>query len=491
MDRSYPIEKAETTGEAATRHESSSSKKRPHNGGSEESKEGAGMPKKKSSKRAKTAAKCKAKDPSLEFISSPLSCPMVISAKSFFDHDLQVAFPFEVHIGPIHGWRTLSKLAVRGTKQSGGKIAPNQCIGLFEPRSHEVVPCFDSPVHHSSINNVAKLVEAAFVLKGVTGYREDTDCGLVRYLLFSVETSSGKVQLTIVLNKLVPVAETQKGEGGKRKVKDEEEEEVMRSVVEWLTSKKRKEQFHSIWLHYHPATRHDNSITGRLENSWRCVFGDDMLRECMSTILILNEADNPELQPVCSKLMPQLCFPPNVFRQANLQGFAKIIASIRSFIPRKCRCIELYGGVGTIGLNLLDLVKKLQCSDENPYNVHCFDRAVNDLVATSGKAKYRKRATYLNSSAKERALSGDFELFDLLLVDPPRKGLDVEVIDALLATHSLTRLVYVSCGFKAFVNDCQRIIGSGSGWSLVFAEGHVLFPGADHIETLAVFDRTV
>jgi len=169
-------------------------------------------------------------------------------------------------------------------------------------------------------------------------------------------------------------------------------------------------------------------------------------------------------------------------------GFANIISSIRPYVLKKSRCIELYGGVGTIGLNLLDLVGKLQCSDENPYNVACFERCVQDLIASTGKAKYRKRARYLNSPAKERALSGDFENFDLLLVDPPRKGLDVEVIDALLTSCSLTRLIYVSCGFKAFINDCAQITSSGS-WRLIHAEGHVLFPGADHIETLAVFDK--
>ena len=31
--------------------------------------------------------------------------------------------------------------------------------------------------------------------------------------------------------------------------------------------------------------------------------------------------------------------------------------------------------------------------------------------------------------------------------------------------------------------------GAGGGWSLVHAEGHVLFPGSDHLETLAIFDR--
>ena len=62
------------------------------------------------------------------------------------------------------------------------------------------------------------------------------------------------------------------------------------------------------------------------------------------------------------------------------------------------------------------------------------------------------------------------------------------------------RLIYVSCGFKSFQRDASFLLGGagggggagaggGGGWRLVHAEGHVLFPGSDHLETLAIFDR--
>ena len=95
---------------------------------------------------------------------------------------------------------------------------------------------------------------------------------------------------------------------------------------------------------------------------------------------------------------------------------------------------------------------------------------------------------YRNSAAKNQALSGQFENFNVLIVDPPRKGLDVEVVTALLHSKTLTRLIYVSCGFKGFARDALTILASGC-WKIVHAEGHVLFPGSDHIETLAIFDR--
>ena len=44
----------------------------------------------------------------------------------------------------------------------------------------------------------------------------------------------------------------------------------------------------------------------------------------------------------------------------------------------------------------------------------------------------------------------------------------------------------MSCGFKAFQRDCRELLNGG--WELRHAEGHILFPGADHIESLAIFE---
>ena len=123
-----------------------------------------------------------------------------------------------------------------------------------------------------------------------------------------------------------------------------------------------------------------------------------------------------------------------------------------------------------------------------------------------------------------RHRGGSSDGAEVVIVDPPRKGLDPEVLDALTATAVHTgqpssypsRLIYISCGFKAFVRDASRLLGlAGSPsssrrgkkalgkkalsarvskkalgkWRIVHAEGHVLFPGADHVETVAIFER--
>jgi tRNA/tmRNA/rRNA uracil-C5-methylase (TrmA/RlmC/RlmD family) len=129
------------------------------------------------------------------------------------------------------------------------------------------------------------------------------------------------------------------------------------------------------------------------------------------------------------------------------------------------------------------LVSSIECSDENPYNKVCFEKTLSELH----KKKYKKRAIYISTPAASRA--NDLHKFNLCIVDPPRKGLDKEVVDALITLNQnsiLRRLIYISCGFKGFSNDCQQLL---TKWRIIHAEGHVLFPGSDHIETVAIFDR--
>lgn len=79
---------------------------------------------------------------------------------------------------------------------------------------------------------------------------------------------------------------------------------------------------------------------------------------------------------------------------------------------------------------------------------------------------------------------------DVVVMDPPRKGLDVRVLQALTDPKacSASRLLYLSCGYHALEREADVLLGSGL-WRLAHAEALLFFPGTDSLETLAVFDR--
>ena len=395
-------------------------------------------------------AKRAAADPSLQYISNPLSAPVVKEFRGFFAKQIDTKkMRPEVHVGEKNGWRTVAKLSVR---QLPGERTPK--IGIFAPRSHRVISLTNCPVHHPRINRCISLVAKSMKASNTRGYNGENHGG-VSYISLSVERSSGKVCIVFVWN-----ASSAKEAG----------EKAIASLLDHLC-RGPKSIFHSIWCHYHRAGRHDNSIFGRDGSSWELLWGSE--------------------KPVSEKLRlgglpyatPQLYFPPNVFRQANLDAFAGIVRTIRWHFPRNCKaCVELYGGVGTIGLYLLDFVDTLRCSDANPFNKACFDRTVETL-----DERYRAKPSYITGSATERVLDGELDGAEVVVVDPPRKGLDVEVVRALTeSAECLDCLIYVSCGFKAFQRDYASL---QHVFKPIHVSGHVLFPGSNHIETLCIFRR--
>ena len=154
-------------------------------------------------------------------------------------------------------------------------------------------------------------------------------------------------------------------------------------------------------------------------------------------------------------------FKPQIFRQANLAVFANgIIPRVVQNIPAGAKVAELYSGIGIMGLNAAAKASEVLCSDSNDYVTEVFDSCVDSLDSEED----RDKLFYEALPAEEAVEEGQCDDADVLLVDPPRKGLDAGVMDLLLGTHPTTRtpgslrtLIYVSCGFEALETRRERI----------------------------------
>ncbi len=74
----------------------------------------------------------------------------------------------------------------------------------------------------------------------------------------------------------------------------------------------------------------------------------------------------------------------------------------------------------------------------------------------------------------------------LLLVDPPRAGLDPKVVDALNRS-SVRDLIYVSCAPDTLARDLVRL--GAHGWRVVSARLFDLFPSTSHFESMTLLNR--
>ena len=157
-------------------------------------------------------------------------------------------------------------------------------------------------------------------------------------------------------------------------------------------------------------------------------------------------------------------------------------------MPEGARVVEWYAGVGVLGLSLAPHAAWVRCSDVNP--PHEAFEASRDLLP----AHVQPRVSYAVGSAAERV--SDARGADAAVVDPPRKGLDPPLLAALCAAPAaggacaaLRTLVYVSCGFPALTRDADALLAAGWRVRGGAATAHVLFLGANHIETVVCFER--
>jgi 23S rRNA (uracil1939-C5)-methyltransferase len=89
-------------------------------------------------------------------------------------------------------------------------------------------------------------------------------------------------------------------------------------------------------------------------------------------------------------------------------------------------------------------------------------------------------------SGKLAELKGGIDRIDLLIANPPRKGLQAPALD-VIETLGVRRMIYVSCSPQTQARDLDRLIRSG--YVLRSLQPFDMFPQTDQVETVAVLER--
>ncbi len=344
--------------------------------------------------------------------------------------DVKTFFESMIHVPLIHqeiiGWRMRSKLAVRGTYL-------NPEIGLFKKGTHEVIPILDCPLHHAAINKAYRAVREQMIAMKLEPYNEEKLTGVLRYVQFVVERKSRRVQLALIVN---------------RRGKD--------PVIDRFVKQLYKEgMFLGIWINYQSEST--NRIFG---DQWELIAGEPYLWENLQGL--------------------SFAFHPACFAQAHLNLFERMLQSIQQSVIPQSRIVEFYSGIGVIGLSVASQSQKVICSEINPYAEECFH-----LARLQMKPDIQKRVSFILGGADK--LTHLVDEGDVLIVDPPRKGLDPHLLEKILAAPHLKQIVYVSCGFQSFKRDCEKLLEKG--WKVEKAEAYLLFPGTNHVEMLCILKK--
>ncbi|MEM7246749.1 MAG: TRAM domain-containing protein [Acidobacteriota bacterium] len=170
---------------------------------------------------------------------------------------------------------------------------------------------------------------------------------------------------------------------------------------------------------------------------------------------------------------------PLSFFQANPAAATAMFAAALEMAGEDERVVEGYSGVGALTLPLSDRFG----------SVVAIESSEEAAGALSRVASEQGRSIDVRQARVEDAIEDTLAQVapQVAVMDPPRKGLGVEVASALASSESLQRVVLLSCEAKALTKDLPPFLERG--WSLESCRPFDTFPRTAHVEVVSLLVR--
>lgn len=173
---------------------------------------------------------------------------------------------------------------------------------------------------------------------------------------------------------------------------------------------------------------------------------------------------------------------PEAFYQINRSQAERLYQKAKEYaaLSGKETLIDLYCGAGTIGLSMADSCKTL-------IGVEIIPEAIEN-AKRNAEQNGVKNARFICGDASHAAeeLRREGVRPDVIVVDPPRKGLTPELIDTIVQM-SPERVVYVSCDPATLARDLKQF--TEQNYSVKEITPFDLFPRTSHVESVCLMSR--
>ena len=163
------------------------------------------------------------------------------------------------------------------------------------------------------------------------------------------------------------------------------------------------------------------------------------------------------------------------FFQVNIPVYEKALNDMKEWIDcnKKMPTLDLYSGVGTIGLTI---------GGDDVTLVEINEHAVAEMQRNIAKLNRPNAKAILAPSEKSlEYITGE----QIVIVDPPRAGLHADVTNRLLETEP-PRIIYLSCNPVTQARDVSLL---QEKYEIVHHQGYNFFPRTPHIEHLVILDK--
>lgn len=321
-------------------------------------------------------------------------------------------------------------------------VAPDRdgkCIfGYYARRSHRTVPHTDCPLQDKIFTEIADFCTKTADKIGIAPYDEASGKGVLRHIVMR-KNRKGEILLCLVV-------------ADKNRL-------MLKKLADELSAK-----FNDIiGIHINVNKKRDNVI-----------FGDYTFRICGEETLT---------DVLCGK---EFEISPRAFYQVNADMAEKLYLRAKALAapkPEGSIILDLYCGAGTIGLCVAGKKDKL-CG------VEIIDAAIENAKKNADKNGRDEDNTLFvcgDAGVGVEECRKKFGNPEIIIVDPPRKGLDRAVIETVVSANPV-KIVYISCDPATLARDCA--IFAESGYTTNEATPFDLFPRTGHVESVVCLTHT-
>ncbi len=308
-------------------------------------------------------------------------------------------------------------------------------IGVFANRTHDIIPVDTCLIQNAKTEEIAKYIVNYLEKNNISIYNEKTKKGLVRHIVTKIGIKTNQIMLIIVINgKSLP----NEGEFVKEITsKFPEVKTIVRNI----------------------NTKNTNVILGNIN---RNLFGKGYIEDILGEYTF--------------KISAHSFYQVNPIQTEKLYNLAVSGAQI----SKEDTVFDLYSGIGTISLFVSKFAKKV-------YGIEIVEDAVKNAKENAVLNKVENTDFILGDVeiALDRLVNKDNVSADIIIVDPPRRGMDNKSIENILKVKP-KKVIYISCNPATLVRDLAKFEEEYSINEITPVD---MFPFTSHVECVTVIER--
>jgi 23S rRNA (uracil1939-C5)-methyltransferase len=327
-------------------------------------------------------------------------------------------------------YRCKVQYPISETKESKRIIA-----GYYKTGTHDLINIKHCPIQPTVCDEIVEYIRNVSKECGISGYKESSHKGDLRHVVIRTSEYNNTCLVVLVVNAT-------------------------------KTFDKLNKLANLIYTNF-------ENVTGVCVN-----FNSQKTNLILGKETQLLEGENYIEECLCDKIFK---IGAETFFQINPSSANNIFKYVKEYVSNnfdKPLVLDAYAGITTFGICLADISKKVVSVEEVKASVQLADKIIKENGIKNIELHNMDAGKFFQKEIKTKG-----RLFDVSIIDPPRKGCSKESLDYLLKLTK-DKIIYVSCNPATLARDLKYL--KDNNCTVEYIQPFDMFPHTYHIENVAI-----